>query len=64
MQDSVFLNSEETFQREIMCGILNAQEGDYLLWNVERTVSRIYIPVLLTSSMGDKGCRDLLKKVR
>ena len=38
---------EETFQREIMCGLLNAQEGDYLLWNIERTITKIYIPVLL-----------------
>ena len=55
--------SEETFQREIMCGLLNAQEGDYLLWNIERTITRIYIPVLLDSCMGDKGTKDLLTKV-
>ena len=46
---------EETFQREIMCGLLNAQEGDFLLWNIERTITKIYIPVLLDSCMGDKG---------
>jgi len=46
-----------------MCGMLNANSGDNLLWNIERTVSRIYIPVLLNSSMADKGCQDLLKKV-
>ncbi len=56
--------SEETFQREIMCGMLTAFSGDCLLWNTERTISRIYIPVLLNTSMADKGCRDLLKKVR
>ena len=56
--------SEETFQREIMCGLLNAQEGDYLLWNIERTITKIYIPVLLDSCMGDKGTKDLLTKVR
>jgi hypothetical protein len=54
---------EETFQREIMCGMLNAQEGDYLLWNIERTITKIYIPVLLDSCMGDKGTKDLLTKV-
>lgn len=32
--------SEETFQREIMCGLLNAADADSLLWNIERTVSR------------------------
>ena len=31
---------EETFQREIMVGMLNAEEGDYLLWNIERTITR------------------------
>lgn len=46
-----------------MCGILNAREADILLWNIERTVTRIYIPVLLTQSMGDRGCKDLLTKV-
>ncbi len=46
-----------------MCGLLNAQEGDYLLWNIERTITRIYIPVLLDSCMGDKGTKDLLTKV-
>ena len=38
-----------------MCGLLNAQEGDFLLWNIERTITKIYIPVLLDSCMGDKG---------
>ena len=47
-----------------MCGLLNAQEGDYLLWNIERTITKIYIPVLLDSCMGDKGTKDLLTKVR
>ena len=47
-----------------MCGILNAQEGDYLLWNIERTITKIYIPVLLDSCMSDKGTKDLLTKVR
>ena len=56
-------SSEETFQREIMTGMLNAQEGDYLLWNIERTITKIYIPVLLDSCMNDKGTKDLLTKV-
>ena len=38
-----------------MCGLLNAQEGDFLLWNIERTITKIYIPVLLDSCKGDKG---------
>ena len=59
-----YIYREETFQREIMCGLLNAQEGDYLLWNIERTITKIYIPVLLDSCMGDKGTKDLLTKVR
>lgn len=47
-----------------MCGLLNAQEGDYILWNIERTITKIYIPVLLDSCMGDKGTKDLLIKVK
>ena len=47
-----------------MCGLLNAQEGDFLLWNIERTITKIYIPVLLDSCMGDKGTKDLLTKVK
>ena len=39
------------------------QEGDNLLWNIERTITKIYIPVLLDSCMGDKGTKDLLTKV-
>ncbi len=35
-----------------------------MLWNIERTISRIYIPVLLTQSMADRGCKDLLVKVK
>ena len=42
-----------------MCGLLNAQEGDFLLWNIERTITKIYIPVLLDSCMGDKGNFDI-----
>ena len=43
--------------------MLNAEEGDYLLWNIERTITKIYIPVLLDSCMNDKGTKDLLTKV-
>ena len=46
-----------------MTGMLNAEEGDYLLWNIERTITKIYIPVLLDSCMNDKGTKDLLTKV-
>jgi hypothetical protein len=56
--------SEETFQREIMCGMLTAYSGDCLLWNTERTVSQDLHPSAAHTSMADKGCRDLLKKVR
>ena len=56
---TIIIFREETFQREIMCGLLNAQEGDFLLWNIERTITKIYIPVLLDSCMGDKGNFDI-----
>lgn len=47
-----------------MTGMLNAQKGDYLLWNIERTITKIYIPVLLDSCMNDKGTKELLTKVK
>ncbi|CAB4063578.1 DNAH [Lepeophtheirus salmonis] len=55
---------EETFQREILTGILNAIEPDILLWSIERTVSKIFIPVLLDACALDKGTKDLLTKVK
>ena len=45
-----------------MSGMVNATEGYCLLWNIERTMARIYIPVLLSSVMGDRGCRELVRK--
>ena len=57
--DSLFLISSP----EINKSVDSFQEGDYLLWNIERTITKIYIPVLLDSCMGDKGTKDLLTKV-
>ena len=54
---------EETFQREIMAGLVNASLNENLLWNIERTVSNVFIPLLNTNCMGDKGSNQLLIKV-
>ena len=54
---------EETFQREIMAGLVNASLNENLLWNIERTVSNVFIPLLNTNCMGDKGSSQLLIKV-
>ena len=67
-QDSIFSSSkralgEETFQREIMAGLVNASLNENLLWNIERTVSNVFIPLLNTNCMGDKGSSQLLIKV-
>ena len=55
---------EETFQREIMAGLVNASLNENLLWNIERTVSNVFIPLLNTNCMGDRGSDQLLYKVK
>ncbi|XP_023348445.1 dynein heavy chain 5, axonemal, partial [Eurytemora carolleeae] len=55
---------EETFQREIMAGLINANINENLLWNIERSVSNVFIPLLNTNGMGDKGTDQLLFKVK
>ena len=55
---------EETFQREIMAGLVNASLNENLLWNIERTVSNVFIPLLNTNCMGDRGSNQLLFKVK
>ena len=50
-------------QREIMAGLVNATVNENLLWTIERTVSNVFIPLLNTNCMGDKGSNQLLIKV-
>ena len=37
---------EETFQREVVGGLVNSSSPSSLLWGLERTVSLIFIPML------------------
>ena len=37
---------EETFQREVIGGLVSSSEPSQLLWSLERTVSLIFIPLL------------------
>ena len=46
-----------------MAGLVNASLNENLLWNIERTVSNVFIPLLNTNCMGDKGSNQLLIKV-
>ena len=54
---------EETFQREIMLGMVDARQPENLLWNIERIVTNIFIPILNSSSTGE-GNEDLKIKVK
>ena len=47
-----------------MAGIINANIVENLLWNIERTVSNIFIPLLNANCMGDKGSDQLVIKVK
>ena len=53
---------EETFQREIMMGIVDGRFPENLLWNIERIVTNIFIPILNSSALG--GSEDLQNKVK
>ena len=55
---------EETFQREIVCGMLDASVPDNLLWNVERTMSNLFIPILHNDDIALNGTSHLLGKVK
>ena len=47
-----------------MAGLVNATMNENLLWTIERTVSYVFIPLLNTNCMGDKGSDQLLYKVK
>lgn len=55
---------EETFQRDILTGLINASQTEYLLWNIERIFSNIFIPFLNSKATSDKISEDLFKKVK
>ena len=47
-----------------MAGVINANVVENLLWNIERTVSSVFIPLLNANCMGDKGSDQLAVKVK
>ena len=47
-----------------MAGLVNASINENLLWNIERCVSNVFIPLLNTNGMGDRGSDQLLFKVQ
>ena len=47
-----------------MAGLVNATLNENLLWTIERTVSNVFIPLLNTNCMGDRGSDQLLYKVK
>ena len=56
---------EETFQREILTGVISAAASENVIWYLERIISTIFIPLLNTSRADDKENEKLLKyKVR
>ena len=55
---------EETFQREIITGVISAVNSENVLWYLERIVSTIFIPLLNTNLANDKTNELLRYKVR
>ena len=55
---------EETFQRDILAGLVNATNTETLLWNIERTFSNIFIPFLNSRAMADRISEELFRKVK
>ena len=55
---------EETFQREIITGVISAVISENVLWYLERIVSMIFIPLLNTNLANDKTNELLRYKVR
>ena len=55
---------EETFQREIITGVISAVSSENVLWYLERIVSMIFIPLLNTNLANDKTNELLRYKVR
>ena len=53
---------EETFQREIILGMVDGRVPENLLWNIERIVTNIFIPILNSPAPGRS--EDLQNKVK
>lgn len=55
---------EETFQREILTGVVSATASENIIWYFERIVSNVFIPLLNSKKLDEKGSEVLRFKVR
>ena len=46
---------EETFQRDILAGMIEGSVSENILWNIERIITMIFIPILNSACMKNKG---------
>ena len=44
--------------------MVDARLPENLLWNIERIVTKVFIPILNSNFIGDKGSDDLKTKVK
>ena len=56
---------EEAFVDRPLAGFIDAREPENLLWNIERIVTNIFIPILNSNAIGGPTVtEDLRKKVK
>ena len=55
---------EEAFQREILVGPLNMQSIDNLIWQTERTITKIFLPFLNSKFITEKVSKPMNSKIR
>ena len=47
-----------------MSGLVNGSLTENLLWNIERTFSKVYVPFMNSKAMADRSSEELLVKVK
>ena len=52
------------FQREILIGPLNVQRIDNLLWQMDRTITKVFLPFLNSKIISEKVNKPMLSKIR
>lgn len=55
---------EEAFQREILVGPLNMETIDNLIWQTERTITKIFLPFLNSKFISQKVNKPMNSKIR
>ena len=55
---------EEAFHREILVGPLNMQSIDNLIWQTERTITKIFLPFLNSKFITEKVNKPMNSKIR